>query len=316
MLEKYKKVNGIVQFNTVISRAFPSYIFYPSILKQTQTNNVWDLSLPTVSGVDGIVLHAQDNLNVTPNGIVPEIVLIEDFYSDSNIGEIILVHWNHNLKNIYKGDIKLIEFPTHSFDFVQNLSNSVDEWISVNQKSNSINFVCLNGRPRNHRVMAYDYLKSLGIVSYVSMGGDDISTYGEYTFDNVHNFINLMQLYQSSPVNIVTETLYYESNGILTEKLLQAFTALQLPILIAHKGAVADARRYGFDMFDDIVDNSYDMCDNDIRWKKAIDDNLHILNNEFNYHELLPRLQRNQEYLLNEYPQFLVDSFLSQVKSI
>jgi hypothetical protein len=269
-----------------------------------------------VSNVNGIVLHTQDNLNVAPNDIVPEIVLIEDFYVNSNINNIILVHWNHGLKGIYDGELKLIEFPTHSFDFVQNFSNRFGEWKHVNLKTNTINFMCINGRPRKHRIMVYKYLKSLGIKSFVSMSGDNDTSYGEYNFDNVSNYINIVELYQSAPVNVVTETLYYESKGILTEKLLQAFAGLQLPLLVAYKGAVSDARRYGFDMFDDIVDNSFDSCDNDIRWKKAIDDNLHILNNEFSYRDLLPRLKRNQEYLLNEYPRFLIDTFNNQVESI
>ena len=317
MLEKkYKKVNDIVQFNTVISDAFPIYNFYPSILNQTQTNGVWDLSLPDISNVGGIVLHTQDNLNVACNDIVPEILLIEDFYDKKNINNIVLVHWNHGLNEIYDGGINLIEFPTHSFDFVQKFSNKFEKWRKVNEKINTINFMCLNGRPRKHRVLVYNYLKSLNIHSFISMSGDDTTSYDSYTFDNVENYINLIDLYRSAPVNIVTETLYYESKGILTEKLFQAFAGLQLPILIAHKGAVADARRYGFDMFDDVIDNSFDTCDNDIRWQKAIDDNLHILNNEFNYQELLPRLQRNQYYLLNEYCHTVVDGVNQQVSEM
>jgi hypothetical protein len=98
--------------------------------------------------------------------------------------------------------------------------------------------------------------------------------------------------------------------------LLQSFASLQLPILISYKGAVADVRDYGFDTFDDIIDNSFDSCDNDIRWKRAIDDNRHILNNEFNYEELLPRMKLNQEYLLNGYTKFIVDKFNKQVDNL
>ena len=69
-------------------------------------------------------------------------------------------------------------------------------------------------------------------------------------------------------------------------------------------------------MFDDVIDNSFDTCDNDNRWKKAIDDNLHILNNEFNYQELLPRLQRNQDYLLNEYCHTVINGVNQQVNEM
>ena len=105
-------------------------------------------------------------------------------------------------------------------------------------------------------------------------------------------------MYRTTPVNIVTESLYEEPVGIITEKTLFAFASLQLPILVAHKGAVKDAESYGFDMFTDIIDHSYDNLPNDVRWKSAIDLNMHILNGKFNYDDLLPRLKKNQEYIM------------------
>jgi len=315
-----EKFNNIIQFNNVISNAFPEYEYYPSILNTSKINSGWDMTLPDVQDKDGIVLHTQDNLNVAYNNIVPEIVTIEDFYQQSNIGEIVVIHWNHRLKDIYDGVLKLIEFPTHSFDFIQHFVNRQSEWSHVSKKSNTLNFMCLNGRPRKHRVMVYKYLKSLNMNAVITINGDGIidqnMSYNNYDFNNVDNFIKLLNLYQQTPVNIITETLYYESRGILTEKLLQAFASLQLPIIIGHKGAVADARRYGFDMFDDIIDNSFDEMDNDIRWSCALDLNMHILNNAFDYSSLLPRLVKNQQYLLNTYPRLLVDNFHKQVKAI
>jgi len=43
---------------------------------------------------------------------------------------------------------------------------------------------------------------------------------------------------------------------------------------------------------------------------------MHILNNAFDYSSLLPRLVKNQQYLLNTYPRLLVDNFHKQVKAI
>lgn len=317
MFKDFEKCNNIVQFNAIIQESYPHYAFYPSILKTTQTNNAWNMDLPEVKNVSGIVLHAQDNLNVAHNNIVPEIVIIEDYYAKANIGEIVLIHWNHNLGDIYNGSIKLSEFPTHSFDFVQHLANSVSKWKDVNYKTNNINFMCLSGNPRKHRVSVYNYLQKLGINSLVTLANDaDLPAdllYSNYDFDNVANFIKLLPVYQSAPVNIISETLYYESKGILTEKLLQAFASLQLPILIAYKGAVSDAREFGFDMFDDIIDNSFDTMDNENRWKQAIDLNMHILHNNFDYNKLKPRLLKNQEYLLNGYAKMLLKRFNDRI---
>jgi hypothetical protein len=277
------------------------------------------MELPVVRDVNGIVLHAQDNINVANNNISPEIIAIEDFYQESNIQNIILIHWNHNLSEIYDGTLNLIEFPTHSFDFIQHFIQRYDEWNDVNNKTNTIKYMCLNGRPRKHRIMVYDYLKKMDIFPNVmSLGkvNDNIPSYLDYDFDNVGNFIKLLDVFKSSPVNVVTETLYYESKGTLTEKLLQAFGSLQLPIIIGHRGAVQDARDYGFDMFDDIIDNSFDNMPNISRWKYAIDSNIHVLRNEFNYDDLLPRLKRNQYYLLNGYLDKIVNGFQNQTNEM
>ena len=127
----------MTHFNTIISNAFPLYKFYPSILKPSRTSNIWDMELPVVRDVNGIVLHAQDNINVANNNISPEIIAIEDFYQESNIQNIILIHWNHNLSEIYDGTLNLIEFPTHSFDFIQHFIQRYDEWNDVNNKTNT-----------------------------------------------------------------------------------------------------------------------------------------------------------------------------------
>jgi len=66
-------------------------------------------------------------------------------------------------------------------------------------------------------------------------------------------------------------------------------------------------------MFDDVLDNSYDTMDNDTRWQQAIDLNRHILNNEFDYLDLLPRLIKNQEYLLSGYLDKILTDFISTV---
>jgi len=62
-----------------------------------------------------------------------------------------------------------------------------------------------------------------------------------------------------------------------------------------------------------VLDNSYDTMDNDIRWKQAIDLNKHILCGEFDYRQLLPRLLKNQEYLMSGYLDKMITDFLQQV---
>jgi hypothetical protein len=58
----------------------------------------------------------------------------------------------------------------------------------------------------------------------------------------------------------------------VTEKTIKPFIIGQIPIFIAIPGHVRMLRELGFDMFDDIIDHSYDKeDDSDTRMKLAID---------------------------------------------
>lgn len=313
MLVDYLKTNGIAQYNSIIQNKFPDHLFFPSILKMPDVNRKWGLSLPDTKS--NVVLHAQDYLNVLDDDTISEFAEIEGRFIDQ---EVILVHWNHNIKDIYNGRLKLIEFPTHSFEFVQRLKNSYSDWKTVNGKLNTKNFMCLSGNIKPHRKLVYDYLigRDNSIVTLFDNSSYNVPYYKDYDFDNVANFIKLIDIYQMCPVNVVTETLYYTSHGIITEKTLDAFASLQLPIVIGYKGIVDDIRNYGFDMFDDIIDHSYDNIPNETRWKSAIDLNAHILEGKFNYNELMPRLIKNQEYLLNGYLDNIIVKFDNQAKAL
>ena len=55
---------------------------------------------------------------------------------------------------------------------------------------------------------------------------------------------------------------------------------------------------------------------NDIRWKEAIDRNKHILDGNYDYDLLLPRLQNNQDHLLNNYLDLLEENLINQLTTI
>lgn len=65
--------------------------------------------------------------------------------------------------------------------------------------------------------------------------------------------------FEESYCNIVTETHYLDNVVHITEKSLKPFYYYQFPIIIASHGHVNELRNiYGFDLFDDIIDHSYD----------------------------------------------------------
>lgn len=354
---QHEKYNGIVQFNCIIEDLFQcnrlrefggnAYDFYPSILTDMVDSQrmppptteklsrkellrikssltTWNMNLPSINASDKIVLHTQDHLNVHPNGSLPELDIIEDFYKEHDLSNIVLVHWNHRLKDIYDGDVKLIEFPTHSFDFIQLLLTRKNEWEDIiHDRTSEYDFICLNGKPRGHRIDVCNRLREFGGNYRITLGDDSYekAPYKDYDFDNADNFIKLLDIYRGANVNIINETLYDESHGIISEKTLSAFVALQLPIIIGYKGIVNDIRNYGFDVFDDVIDHSYDMMDNDIRWKMAIDLNKHLLTRNYvswhhNYDSLLPRLKKNQDYIIDGYLDKLVENVISQINEM
>lgn len=71
------------------------------------------------------------------------------------------------------------------------------------------------------------------------------------------------EIYNNALINLVTETYYFSSYNMksemfITEKTWKVFTAKQIPVIIGPKGILERLRKFGFDVFDDLIDNSYD----------------------------------------------------------
>ena len=67
--------------------------------------------------------------------------------------------------------------------------------------------------------------------------------------------------YQNSYINIVTESIWLDDYEVvhITEKSFRPFNFYNLPIFVATQGHVKFIKEtYGFDLFDDLIDHSYD----------------------------------------------------------
>ena len=96
------------------------------------------------------------------------------------------------------------------------------------------------------------------------------------THKNLQKFLTPM--YKNSFVEIVNETIFFQKSGIITEKTLQSMFGCNFPIILSFPGTVGHLRSQGYDMFDDIIDHSYDTIhDPFVRLSKAILDNYRIL---------------------------------------
>lgn len=117
---------------------------------------------------------------------------------------------------------------------------------------------------------------------------DNWEIYSKAGNDNVNNFKNkLSEYYRNTFVEIVSETSYTEKCFNLTEKTLNSIYGCNFPIILSSQGAVAFLRSIGMDMFDDVIDHSYDAIENPIdRLYCAVHNNIEILTNNSKTKEL------------------------------
>lgn len=107
----------------------------------------------------------------------------------------------------------------------------------------------------------YKYAKQIEREYYtwpmVSKDGPTSLTQSLWSFD--------LNVYRDSLFHIIAETSV--ELPYISEKTYKIFNAGQIPIMSGPKGAIGHLRNLGFDVFDDIVDHSYDNIDD---WKTRI----------------------------------------------
>jgi hypothetical protein len=103
------------------------------------------------------------------------------------------------------------------------------------------------------------------------------------------NQIYELKTYESSYVNIVTESNFLFNEIHITEKTLKPFYFYQFPIFLSSMNHIKYIKEmYGFDMFDDILDHSYD---NEPDNKKRL----------FMVYDEIRRLSENKDKLIEFY---------------
>lgn len=279
----------------------------------------WDITYPNINHWlpnTKILMHCQDYLNVE-NNRCRELEMIE-YHFGNNAFRVCCVVWNLNLSKIYSGLMQLIYFPTHSYDLIIGIRKTYDNWRMIFESPRKHIWQSLNGIPKYHRRLVCDYLSDFdnGIMSFGNKIPLVSSPYSEYKdCDNIKNWKNLLPIYSDCDLNIITESIYQGEVGIITEKTIMSFLSLQIPIVIGHKGIVKECQDLGFDMFVDLVNTSYDIVDDDVRWKMALDLNRHLLANGLDRRSVLERLIKNQELAL-AWPEKMINSYLENCYAI
>jgi hypothetical protein len=275
----------------------------------------WPLRLP---GVDFgprtlVLLHFQDF--VTPG--LTELAQIQTHYGQHS-NQVVVTYWSHGLDQLYSGPINLIEFSNHNLATCESIAKRQSEWLPYFDQLRTMSWQCLNGRECSHRQRVADVLQPWpnGVLSYGNQIALPEWAYSTYRgTENDENFVRLSPLYSQCAVNIVTETQYDARPGIVTEKTLQAMIAGQIPVVIGHPGIVQDCRELGFDMFEDLVNTSYDWLSNDQRAEAALELNKELILGNINLVPYQERLQRQQNFVLDMYPKWIRANFVRQAQS-
>lgn len=101
---------------------------------------------------------------------------------------------------------------------------------------------------------------------------------GQYT--NAYTYQKLLQktVFEPSCVSLITEPVYWERQTIVTEKTIMAMYGGTIPIWVGGWRIADYLKLQGFDVFDDVVDHSYqDLTDPAGRVRCAIELNIDLL---------------------------------------
>jgi hypothetical protein len=284
----------------------------------------WPLNLPVTEFAPKtlVVLHFPDFITYK-NGRWLELDQIERFYG-KHCGQVLVTYWTADLDKFYSGPLNIIKFSNHNYDICNEFAAKFSEWQHLLSQPRTHAWQCLNGRICGHRSRVAHTLQSWGGANnWLSLGTDIPLPKHDYSnlfgCENYPNFLGLGYVYGNAAVNIVTETQYSDPTGIVTEKTLMAFAAEQIPIVIGHPGIVEHCRRMGFDMFDDVVNTSYDSISNDQGFERA--DQALALNRDLieGRVDLTPyrrRLERNRTWALWGLPDRMERDFVCRARAL
>jgi len=119
---------------------------------------------------------------------------------------------------------------------------------------------------------------------------------------NSQNYKQLLQktVFEPSCISLITEPTYIEKESLISEKTIMAIYGGTVPIWVGGWRCADSMRMLGFDVFDDLVDHSYQSLEDPLRRvEKSIELNLDLLSSFTMTPQILLRLQHNLDLMLN-----------------
>lgn len=282
--------------------------FVPCALGRPIQSSRWHINVPDIAKERWnrrnfrLVVHAQDFVHFFGDLCV-ELHWLEQQFSAEQQSKIIFVCWDHGLEKIYQGNIKIVNFASHSYELVHQLKSRWSEWKTVHNTHIRHNWLCLNGRARQYRQEVYNMLRHepSGLVSHSIFNPLQPHPYQDYNFNNVDNFVKLLPVYRSARSSVVTESLYQDVGGIVTEKTLLAMAAGHPLMCIGHRHCHRDIESLGFENYHELFDLSYDSEIKDTRMYSAIQKNINTLRWPLDLDAVQEKIHRNFEWLMGGY---------------
>jgi hypothetical protein len=123
---------------------------------------------------------------------------------------------------------------------------------------------------------------------------DDIEDHAQVQWKNIYE----NRTFESSYVNIVTESCYDKPEIHITEKSMKPFYFYQLPIFVSSYNHVKMLKdRFGFDLFDDIINHDYDNePDDKKRFILVFNEIIRLLKNK---NEIIEFYKNNEQRFIN-----------------
>lgn len=191
----------------------------------------------------------------------------------------------------------------------------VQQSIPINwfDRTHAFNFMI--NKPRPHRRIVMDMVQDLGLTSYrhslcwpEGYGSIPATDFrfgderrleqgilnGHHTNASTYHHLLKAPVFESSAVSLITEPAFYERETIITEKTIMAIWAGTLPIWVGGWRCADTMRDWGFDVFDDVIDHSYQyLPDPTDRCRQAVLRNLSVLRTIVNLAPFRARLAYN-----------------------
>ena len=169
-----------------------------------------------------------------------------------------------------------------------------------------------NEKFKNRSMFKFD-----SMLHYTSMSaGFERCEKGSQVSTNVKNFYKIADT--PGYIAIVVESGYHSPEHktfFPTEKTIIPFITQRLPILYGDMGILHKLKNDGFDIFDDVIDQSYDLLEyhNNKKSKKMIKNNIDLLKNGVEIKNFNKRLKRNYKFLTTEWFEQKLQNFLHNI---